>query len=396
LRGRRELGGGGCWFCEAGGREMAAPAATAPAMASLGASRVMGVGESGRGGGAARVSSCVMYGSVRRVACGGVAVSRLRGCSVALAGAGARRLLLASRSLTHAVSVSSESSVAVKAADGGDVDAPAVSSKPVMTLEAREVNGVESDSVGLKPPPLKPAPKPQPVQEPQPIEDSGVKPRPVLLLNRSGPTRPQQVESSAARSLGEILENVEKLGPSEAGGAPGRAPVRARPGAWKAGDKIRTKAERERDAAAAAEAAAAERRAQGGDGGDAQASTSDVEIVRTQRPRMQLNTTAKPVPRPAPAAARKGPVLKDVGSAGPRLRDAGAGPVLKDVGAGPRSQPARSSTPPPASAALAGPPKPFAKAAIKVGIALASVTFSLLVSIAYMSPASQAHGSFQM
>jgi hypothetical protein len=111
---------------------------------------------------------------------------------------------------------------------------------------------------------------------------------------------------------------------------------------------------------------------------------------------MQLNTTAKPVPRPAPAAARKGPVLKDVGSAGPRLRDAGAGPVLKDVGAGPRSQPARSSTPPPASAALAGPPKPFAKAAIKVGIALASVTFSLLVSIAYMSPASQAHGSFQM
>jgi hypothetical protein len=212
LRGRRELGGGGCWFCEAGGREMAAPAATAPAMASLGASRVMGVGESGRGGGAARVSSCVMYGSVRRVACGGLAGSRLRGCSVALAGAGARRLLLASRSLTHAVSVSSESSVAVKAADGGDVDAPAVSSKPVMTLEAREVNGVESDSVGLKPPPLKPAPKPQPVQEPQPIEDSGVKPRPVLLLNRSGPTRPQQVESSAARSLGEILENVEKLG----------------------------------------------------------------------------------------------------------------------------------------------------------------------------------------
>jgi hypothetical protein len=47
------------------------------------------------------------------------------------------------------------------------------------------------------------------------------------------------------------------------------------------------------------------------------------------------------------------------------LRDAGAGPVLKDVGAGPRSQPARSSTSPPASTVLAGPPKPFAKAVIK-------------------------------
>ena len=57
-----------------------------------------------------------------------------------------------------------------------------------------------------------------------------------------------------------------------------------------------------------------------------------------------------------PAAARKGPVLKDVGSAGPRLRDAGAGPW---------SQPARSSTPPPTSAVLAGPPKPFAEAVIK-------------------------------
>jgi hypothetical protein len=58
-------------------------------------------------------------------------------------------------------------------------------------------------------------------------------------------------------------------------------------------------------------------------------------------------------------------VLKDVGSVGPRLRDTGVGPVVKDVGARPRSQPARSSTSPPASTALAGPPKPFAKAAIK-------------------------------
>ena len=38
---------------------------------------------------------------------------------------------------------------------------------------------------------------------------------------------------------------------------------------------------------------------------------------------------------------------------------------MRDARAGPWSQPARSSTPPPASAALAGPPTPFAKAAIK-------------------------------
>jgi hypothetical protein len=118
-------------------------------------------------------------------------------------------------------------------------------------------------------------------------------------------------------------------------------------------------------AVAAAKAAAAERRAQGGNGGDTQASTLDVEIVRTQRPRMRLNTTAKHVPRPASTVTRKDPVLKDVGSVGPRLRDAGAGPILKDVGAGPRSQPARSSTSPPTSTELAGPPKSFAKAVIK-------------------------------
>jgi hypothetical protein len=47
------------------------------------------------------------------------------------------------------------------------------------------------------------------------------------------------------------------------------------------------------------------------------------------------------------------------------LCDAGAGPVVKDVGAGPRSQPTRSSTFPPVSTALVGPPKPFTKAAIK-------------------------------
>ncbi|KAG0625920.1 hypothetical protein M758_2G088400 [Ceratodon purpureus] len=355
-----------------------------PAMASLGASQVMEITAtrgmcSGasvmRVGWRGDVSSCVMYGSVRS-GCGKLVCRSLLGrrTSGALAGARVRRLLLASRHLTYAVSVSTESSVAVKALDGGDGDGDALPSvsKPVMTLQAPE-----SESVGLKGPPLKPAPKPvaQQFEGNSKGEGNGAMslkgpPRPVVRVNRSPVTRPQP-------SLGEILENVEKLGPSEAGargaGAGRGAPVRARPlttqpGAWKAGDKIRTKAERERDAAVAAEAAAAaaaERRAQLGESSDAQASTSDSEILRTQRPRMQLNTLAKPVVRPAPVAERRGPVLKDVGASGPRLRDVGAGPILKDVGAGPRSQSSRSPAPAPASAGPAGPPKPFAKSAIK-------------------------------
>lgn len=413
--------------------------AAAPAMASLGASQVMG-GRQPRAGAVAEPLRVAWKGreygsgvgfSFGTVVCRGVlgrrnlvAARGLRGCSSALAGARVRRLLLASRHLTYAVSVSTEStesSVAVKALDGDDGGSPPVSSKPVMTLQAPEVNAPESDSVGLKPPPLKPAPKPvaRPNEiaesKPQEFQGSGGEngavslkgpPRPVLRLNRSGPSRPQQGESPGIPSLGQILENVEKLGPREAGAGPrgaGRGSVRARPlttqpGAWKAGDKIRTKAEREKEAAVAAEAAAAaaaaaaERRADVGDNDDAQASTSDSDIPRTQRPRTQLNTLAKPIVRPAPIAARKGPVLKDVGSSGPRLRDAGAGPILKDVGAGPRSQSSRSSTPPPAPAGPAGPPKPFAKAAIKVGIILAFVIFiPLYASFIFMNPALQAH-----
>ena len=436
--------------------EMAAPAAAAgPAMASLGASLGIASGGSGLGlrrgrqGLHSEVSFCC-----GRVVCRSllgrrnlVALRGLRGGSLssssssALVGARVRRLMLASRHLTYAVSVSTESGVVVKAFDNGDGEALPLSSKPVMTLESPDLKVPGSDSVGLKPQPLMPAPKPvsrsngSGVGRPQAIggsesdddsvalkpppilaaQPSGIgnsqkqqsrdseddsdsvtlkgPPRPVLRLNRSGPARPQHTQGSERPSLGQILENVEKLGPSDAGPVPrggGRGPVKARPlttqpGAWRAGDKIRSKEERERDAAAAAEAAAAaaaaaaaERRAETADNGDAQASTSstDSESSRTQRPRMQLNTLAKPMARPAPAPAvpRKGPVLKGVGSSGPVLRDVGAGPILKDVGAAPRSQFSRSSSPAPKNADInigpAGPPKPFSKPAIKVNIVI--------------------------
>ena len=423
-------------FCDADRWAMAAPAATASAMASLGAS--YGVGLGGRSGasvvrvgwrgceGAACVSSCVMYGRVRsgmsfccgKVVCrsflGRRSLGVLRGSSSALAGVRTRRLLLASRYLMYAVSVSTESSVAVKAldgGDGGDGSALPASSKPVMTMQTFDANAQENGSVGLNPSPLKPAPEPvarsngsgsevgnsvslnpPPRPTPPPNEISNSKPqqiqgsgaenglmlksssRPVLQLNRSSPIRPQQGESSAIPSSGQVLEDVEKLRPSEAGpgsrGAGRRPVLTTQPGAWKAGDKIRTKAERERDAALAAEAAAAvaaERRAELGNSSDAQTGTPESEIPQTRRPRTQLNTLVKPIVRPAPGAARNGPVLKNVGASGPKLRD---------VGTGPRSQPSGSSTPPPTRAGAAGPPKPFAKATVKVGIILAFVIFT--------------------
>lgn len=349
---------------------MAAPAAaaTAPAMASL--QVLVGIGSPRRGNNAS-TSCCVMHGRLvvsRRLPFRNLG---LRGGSSVLVGARVRRLLLAPR---YAVSVSTESttSVAVKALSEGE--------SLTKTLQPPE-----DDSVGLKPPPVKPAPKPvSPVNgkqlENEEDEDVALKPppQPNSLGRPNAISNGSRAQSSDGPSLGQILENVEKLGPSEAGPPRGgsRPPVRARasqPGAWKAGDKLRTKAEREADAAAAQAAAAAERQAQAG---EAQASTSstDSEVLRTQRPRTQLNTLAKPVARPAPGATRKGLVLKDVGSAGvskdrdasgPKLRDAGAGPVLKDVGAAPRSQGSRSATPSPANVGPAGPPKPFAKAAVK-------------------------------
>lgn len=379
---------------------MVAPAA--PVAMSLSASHVLSVPAAGlrarSGLAASEVRSYSLYGAGRRNFVSTAKGWRSGGASSALR---VRRLLLASPGrLTYSVAVST-SSVSVKAFDSGDSGLP-MSSKPVMTLQdARESE--------LKPPPLKPAPKPlsrpngsgvvRPQQiasegededevalkpPPRPVprianfnqlgsENDALKdsPRPVVRLNGSS-SQGRSQQGSESPSLGQVLDNVEKLGRSEGSAPPprggGRGPVRARtmqPGAWKAGDKLRTKAEREKDAADAAAAAAAERRAERTDNDDAQASTSstDSEVLRTQRPRMQLNTLAKPT-----VAPRKVPVLKDMGSSGPKLRDVGAGPILKDVGAGPRSQSSRSSAPSPVAlnAGPAGPPKPFSKPAIKV------------------------------
>ncbi|XP_024390329.1 uncharacterized protein [Physcomitrium patens] len=421
---------------------MAAPAATAPApaMVSMGVSQVLGIGSGSARGvlragllrreGSVHAPPCVMYGC-GRVVCRSLLVRRnlvaargLRGSSSsALVGAKVRRFLLASRHLTSAVSVSTESAVSVKAYDSGVDNEDRESSQSVTTLQSPE-----NESIGLKPPSLKPAPKPvvrpngisrseqaipplkpppSPASRPNGIrndEQGGglgagnddsmtlkTPPRPVLRLNRSSPARPQQSQEGEIPSLGQILENVEKLGSNEArpatsAGAGGRGPVRARPvttqpGAWRAGDKIRTKSERERDAAAAAAAAAPERRTESANKDEEQETSisMDSEIPKTQRPRVQLNTLAKPTVRPPPAASQRGPVLKDVGASGPALRDASAaprkgpilkdvgsrGPILKDVGAAPRGQSSRVSTSPPANIGPSGPPKPFSKPAIK-------------------------------
>lgn len=436
---------------------MAAPAATAgPAMASLGAT-LGGIGAS-RATGGTSLGFSGLRGGVRgreglhselsfcygRVCCRTLMIGRrnfvsgrgLRGgsSSSGLIGARVRRLMMASRHLTYAVLVSTESSVLVKAGESEAL--PSERNKPVMTLQSPDRKAAEYDAVGLKPPPLKPAPKPvsrsngsgtargeaiggededsvalkpppRPAARPSGIGNSRQSggsgeesdsvtlkspPRPALRRNNSSLARPQQSQGSESPSLGQILESVEKLGPGDAGPVPrggGRGPVRARPlttqpGAWRAGDKIRSKEERERDAAVAAESAAAERRLERADNGDAQASTSstDSDIVRTQRPRMQLNTLAKPIARPAPAVPRKGPVLKDVGSSGTVLRDVGGGPILKDVGAAPRSQSSGSSASAPRNADInagpAGPPKPFSKPAIKVNFVICDSCYCVL------------------
>lgn len=317
---------------------------------------------------------------------------------------GKGRVASSSTSRTFAVATSTESSVSVKPVEGGgdgvggngsgagEDDLPSLSNKPVLTMQppVRKPPTAPAASENARDlqaaPPLKPAPKPalrlrlresspaggqaqgavgQAAGRPfSPRLDGGREEHEEQQEQRNGEAGPSTSSAtSPVQNLNQILQDVEKLG--GAGEDASRGPVRAtrnvsaqstQPRAWKAGDKIRSKAEREKDEKDEREKAAAaylESRSNSNAEDTSSSATSyspssSSQLAKPQAPR--LTTLAKPVLTPPPAVGAK-PIRK--------------GPVLRDIGAAPKSaqsQQPRSIAASPSAAATTGPPKAFTKA----------------------------------
>ena len=338
----------------------------------------------------------------------GSTTTRQNVASAAVFGKG--RVVSSSTSRTFAVATSTESSVSVKPVEGGgdgvggngsgagEGELPSLSNKPVLTMQPTVRKPPTSPAASENPrdlqaaPPLKPAPKPalrlrlresSPAggQAQGPVGRTAGRPFSPRLDGRRGEQEEQQEQrngqagpstssaNSPVQNLNQILQDVEKLG--GAGEDASRGPLRAtrnvspqstQPRAWKAGDKIRSKAEREKAEKEEREKAAAAYLESRSNSNAEEASTSSSssspspsatgyspsQIAKPQPPR--LTTLAKPVLTPPPAVGAK-PIRK--------------GPVLRDIGAAPKSaqsQQPRSVAASPSAAATTGPPKAFTKA----------------------------------
>jgi small GTP-binding protein len=310
-----------------------------------------------------------------------------------------------------------EASVSTRPVDGGGGDGedaggplPSLASKPVLTMQPPPRKSQDAD---IDTPPLKPAPRPvlnlrlkgspssssSSVQQQQEAAATSGSANGSLndapgnselkLGDNIPPTPPRAVpgknnvaaavaNSGAIDSLGQTLEKVEKLGAgnrSEASrssrqvgnGAERPRPQATQPGAWRAGDKLRSKAERE-------QALLAEERPRVSGRSDAEASTSSSAPANGAptanrplplRPPPSLATQAKPILRP------RAPSVEAAAAIRPKSSPAGGdeavrkGPVLRDVGAGPRTASSARTSVNPATAtaaAMAVPAKAFTKA----------------------------------
>jgi hypothetical protein len=362
--------------------------------------------------GTRRMNLCCGEGSENLLLLRVGSTTRQNVASAAVFGKG--RVVSSSTSRTFAVATSTESSVSVKPVEGGgdgvggngsssagEDELPSLSNKPVLTMQPPVRKPPTAPAAGENPrdlqaaPPLKPAPKPAlrlRLRESSPAggQAQGAVGRTVgrpfspRLDGRRGEQEEQQEQrngkagpstssaTSPVQNLNQILQDVEKLG--SAGEDASRGPLRAtrnvpvqstQPRAWKAGDKIRSKAEREKDEKEEREKAAAAYLESRSNTNAEEASTSSSssssspsatgyspssssQIAKPQPPR--LTTLAKPVLTPPPAVGAK-PIRK--------------GPVLRDIGAAPKSaqsQQPRSVAASPSAAATTGPPKAFTKA----------------------------------
>lgn len=361
--------------------------------------------------GTRRMNLCCGEGSENLLLLRVGSTTRQNVASAAVFGKG--RVVSSSTSRTFAVATSTESSVSVKPVEGGgdgvggngssaagEDELPSLSNKPVLTMQPPVRKPPTAPAAGENPrdlqaaPPLKPAPKPAlrlRLRESSPAggQAQGAVGRTVgrpfspRLDGRRGEQEEQQEQrngeagpstssaTSPVQNLNQILQDVEKLG--SAGEDASRGPLRAtrnvpvqstQPRAWKAGDKIRSKAEREkaekeeREKAAAAylesrsnsnaEEASTSSSSSSSPSATGYSPSSSSQIAKPQPPR--LTTLAKPVLTPPPAVGAK-PIRK--------------GPVLRDIGAAPKSaqsQQPRSVAASPSAAATTGPPKAFTKA----------------------------------
>lgn len=360
--------------------------------------------------GTRRMNFCCGEGSENLLLLRVGSTTRQNVASAAVFGKG--RVVSSSTSRTFAVATSTESSVSVKPVEGGgdgvggngsgagEDELPSLSNKPVLTMQPPVRKPPTIPAAGENPrdsqaaPPLKPAPKPAlrlRLRESSPAGGQAqgavgrtagrpFSPRPdgrrveqeEQQEQRNGEAGPSTSSAtSPVQNLNQILQDVEKLG--GAGEDAPRGPLRAtrnvsaqstQPRAWKAGDKIRSKAEREKDEKEEKERAAAAYLESRSNTNAEEASTSSSssspsatgyspsssssQIAKPQPPR--LTTLAKPVLTPPPAVGAK-PIRK--------------GPVLRDIGAAPKSaqsQQPRSVAASPSAAATTGPPKAFTKA----------------------------------
>lgn len=343
------------------------------------------------GGGGGVVRSSVSFPIVR-VACKGLARRNVLGRGLKCGVGGSRVQRRHAAKCMYTAATSTDSSVSTKPVDGedGGDSLPSLSNKPMLTLRPSAKKENDKD---LSTPPLKPAPRPALRLPPKEqgartgsdgeagVEESsnGSSNSVTRIGLRTGVSRPDanvtRSDSAAIQSLNQILESAEKLGAGEttiesrgklAGSAAERPrPQPTQPGAWRAGDKLRSKAEREKEAALVEERSDIAR-------SDTEASTSSSSVStspsmnRTQVARSQpppsLTTQAKPVLRPrAPTSeAAVRPRAPPGGTMGDRV--VRKGPVLRDIGAGPRSTSSRSSAAAPSAAAATAPAKAFTKA----------------------------------
>jgi hypothetical protein len=311
-----------------------------------------------------------------------------------------------------------EASVSTRPVDRGGGDGedaggplPSLASKPVLTMQPPPRKSQDAD---IDTPPLKPAPRPvlnlrlkgspssssSSVQQQQEaaatsgsangsrndapgnselkLGDNIPPPPPSRAVPGKNNVAAAVANSGAIDSLGQTLEKVEKLGAgnrSEASrssrqvgnGAERPRPQATQPGAWRAGDKLRSKAERE-------QALLAEERPRVSGRSDAEASTSSSAPANGAptanrplplRPPPSLATQAKPILRPRASSVEAAAAIRPKSSSAGGDEVVRKGPVLRDVGAGPRTASSARTSVNPATAtaaAMAVPAKAFTKA----------------------------------